>query len=219
MTTAHDLAALQAHTSGRSLSLPATARDLRRDLRAALVRASNARKITTSTADIEARVRLLDEARLRESFGKLFKDLHDRGAHHGAFCIFGGDKNQSRDPALRHFKRDDGAWFDFSITVREADGRLELLAYDFELRLAPGMGAPFIRFDLNLPDHRNERRELRCHLHPGSDDLLLPAPMMSPSEVLSLFIHEVRLPVDRKVRTLTAFELTWLGDSLATASR
>jgi hypothetical protein len=76
------------------------------------------------------------------------------------------------------------------------------------------MGASFLRFDLNLPEHENQQRELRCHLHPGSDDVLVPAPMMSPLEVLDLFTHEARMPVGRKPRTPTEFEVGWLQQTL-----
>jgi hypothetical protein len=73
----------------------------------------------------------------------------------------------------------------------------------------PGMGAPFLRFDLNLPAHRNEQRELRCHLHPGSDDLLLPAPTMHSHELLWLFLNEIRLPAGRSARYPEARDQQW----------
>lgn len=218
MPEADYLGALRAHTNGRSLELPASAAELRRDLRTALVQGRQARKIVTSMEQITRQVTILKEDQVRTDFGKLFKELHARDLHRGAFCIFGGVKNQGRDASLPHFERSDGGWFDFSITVREARGGLELLAYDFEMRFAPGMGAPFIRFDMNLPDHRNDQRDLRCHLHPGSDDVLVPAPMMSPSEVLAFFIDGARLPADRKPRSPTDFEVGWLRQSLQRAS-
>jgi hypothetical protein len=98
--------------------------------------------------------------------------------------------------------------------VREAGGRVELLAYDFEIRLAPGMGASFLRFDLNLPGHDNAKRELRCHLHPGSDELLVPAPLMSPSELCKLFVYGARFPTARRPRTPTSFDVGWLRQTL-----
>lgn len=218
MLDAHSLAALQGHTNGRKLELPASARDLRRELRAVLVKAHRTGKVTTSMDDIERRVTLLDEDQIKARLGKLFKELQERKSERSAFCIFGGVKNQARDSSLPHFVRDDGAWFDFSITVRETGNGLQLLAYDFEIRFAPGMGTPFLRFDLNLPDHRNQERDLRCHLHPGSDDVLVPAPLMTPSEVLALFIEGARLPAGRKPRNLTVFEVSWLKHSLEQAS-
>ncbi|MFS8069055.1 MAG: hypothetical protein ACMG6S_22070, partial [Byssovorax sp.] len=71
---------------------------------------------------------------------------------------------------------------------------------------------------LNLPGHGNEKRDLRCHLHPGSDDLLVPAPLLTPSELLTLFIEGARLVVRHNhPRTPTNFEVDWLDESLALA--
>ena len=218
MPDVHGLTALQLHTNGRPLELDTRARDLRARLTRVLVAARNAKKLKTSNEDIANRVTLLDEKKIVQHLEKLSKELQHRDLHRGAFCIFGGVKNQGRDASLPHFERNDGAWFDFSITVRESGGHLELLAYDFEIRFAPGMGSPFLRFDLNLPDHPNQARELRCHLHPGSDDILVPAPLMSPAEVLWLFIEGARLPTNRAPRTPTAFEASWFKRSFVTAN-
>jgi hypothetical protein len=84
--------------------------------------------------------------------------------------------------------------------VRTRKGQpLELIAYDFELcfpeRLHQEARFPrFVRFDLNPPAHGNESRGLRCHMHPGHDDLLAPAPLMSPFDVLDLFVAGLVLP-------------------------
>lgn len=204
------LDALQCYTTERPLALPASADKLLRQIRATLVKASNASKIATSPGEITKHVQLL-----REPPPNVLKDLEARELTKNAFCIVGGVKNQGHDRSLPHLERSDGAWFDFSITVREHGGALELLAYDFEIRLLPGMGAPFLRFDLNLPEHRNEARELRCHLHPGNNDLLVPAPLMSPGEVLALFVDGVRPLTSRKPRTPTDFEVSWLKETLA----
>jgi hypothetical protein len=150
---------------------------------------------------------------------QIAQELQARGLHEGAFCIVGGEKNQDRDRSLTHLARDDGAWFDFSITVRERGRQLELVAQDFEIRLPPGMGGPFLRFDYNLPAHRNEEREMRCHLHPGSDDILVPAPLMSSLEMLALFIDGLRWPEERKRRAPTPFEVTWFQQAHASLQR
>lgn len=209
-----ELADLQTYTTARVASLhkPLSKSKLKSELQSLLIKASNQRKIKTPPKLIAERVILVEEPP-----PQVMDHLKDQDLARGAFCIFGGscEKNQQRDTALPHFVRDDGAWFDFSITARETDEGVELLAYDFELRLAPGGGSPFLRFDLNLPDHHNEHRELRAHVHPGSDDVLIPAPLMSPSEVLALFIDGVRLSANRKPRTPTAFEIEWLARTLA----
>lgn len=204
-----DFIELQRHTTARTITLPASAADLWRQVRTALFKARTAKKIVTSHKNIQNYVMLLDEPP-----PQVLDRLRKLNLHHGAFCIEGGVKNQNRDRTLPHFERNDGAWFDFTITAREQGGSLNLLAYDFEIRLKPGMGAPFLRFDLNLPEHPNEQRELRCHMHPGSDDVLVPAPMMNPLEVLYLFTHEARPTVGRKPRTPTDFEVGWLKATL-----
>lgn len=204
------LGALQSYTNARPLALPRSAKELTRELRALLIKASNERKLLTSPREINARVVLLDEPP-----PQVLGELSKQGLERGAFCIVGGVKNQNRDVGLAHFKRNDGAWFDFSMTVRETEQNLEVLAYDFELRFAPGMGAPFLRFDLNLPGHHNQARDLRCHLHPGSDDLLVPAPLLTPSEMLTLFVDGARLAVRRnQPRSPTKFEVDWLKETL-----
>jgi len=200
---------LQRHTNERLLDLPKSANELCRELRILLVQASNKRKVTDSPAYIHKYVSVL------ESLPPQVSEGIPEAERTGAFCIAGGAKNQNRDRRLPHFERKDGAWFDFSIVIREEQRSLKLLAYDFEIRFPPSMGAPFLRFDLNLPGHHNVQRELRCHLHPGSDDVLVPAPLMSPSEVLALFIDGARpLAEDRKPRTLTGFEVGWLEQTL-----
>jgi len=206
--------AIQQHVLARELELPARAKVLHRDLRNALVRASNAGRLVTPPSEIHRLVQLLPEPP-----PQLAEDLRARALHRGAFCIVGGEKNQHRDPKLAHLARSDGAWFDFSITVRERGPRLDLLAYDFEVRFPPGMGMPFLRFDLNLPAHRNEDRELRSHLHLGCEDILGPAPLMSPLEILALFLDGLRWPEDRKRRDPTDFEVSWFQATHALVRR
>lgn len=204
------LDAVQTHVLARALELPSRARELHRDLRNALVRASNTEQLLTSPSEIHRLIKLLPEPP-----PQIAQELQERRLHEGAFCIIGGEKNQGRERSRAHLVRNDEAWFDFSITVRERGGQLELLAQDFEIRFPAGMGTPFLRFDLNLPAHRNEAREMRCHLHPGSDDILAPAPLMSPLELLTLFVDGLRWPEDRKRRDPTAFEVDWFRQTHA----
>ena len=78
------------------------------------------------------------------------------------------------------------------IVARTSRGPLQLLAYDFELRFPEAQVPGWIRIDLNLPGHDNEEDGLRSHLHPGNDDLQAPAPLLSPLELLDLFLHGLR---------------------------
>jgi hypothetical protein len=106
----------------------------------------------------------------------------------GAYVIVGGEKDFKRDPSKLQLRRTDGAWLHFSIALRVVN-RVELIAYDYELVFRSPHVPPFLRFDLNPPGHPNE---IRCHVHPGNDDLLAPAPLMNPKEVLELFVVGMR---------------------------
>ena len=143
---------------------------------------------------------------LRDPPHRIFAQLKEAApppeVERGAQALVGGSKNFHRSLDLPHFTRDDGGWFDFAITAREQNGALELLAYNFELRFPvspPGLGQPpppFVRFDLNPPGHSNADRGLRAHVHVGHDDLSVPAPILSPEEILDLLLYGLRLPAD-----------------------
>ena len=106
--------------------------------------------------------------------------------------ISGGVKSFRRNPADARLVRDDGAWIHFTISVRPKDGTLELLAYDFEIVFPAGHAPAFLRLDLNPEDHPNAGRELRSHAHPGHDDIQIPAPVMTPEEILELMLRGLR---------------------------
>ena len=46
--------------------------------------------------------------------------------------------------------------------------------------------------DANEPGHSNEERGLRSHMHPGNDDLLVPAPVLSPTELIDVLVRRLR---------------------------
>jgi hypothetical protein len=106
-----------------------------------------------------------------------------------------GKKPFARMPDQARIKRWDGAWLHFTLTLRcsEKGKKLveELWAYDFELVFPDGHSPAFVRFDLNEPGHENEGREIRSHMHPANDDLLVPAPVMSPEELLDVLIRRL----------------------------
>lgn len=103
----------------------------------------------------------------------------------------------------RHFVRDDGAWLSFTLTTRQNERRLEILTYSFELVWPNAVSPWFLRFDLNAPGHANDAREIRSHLHPGNDDLLAPAPIMTPEELLDLLLWRLRPRDPDAVRATT----------------
>jgi hypothetical protein len=124
-------------------------------------------------------------------------------------AVWGGvEVNQKRDPALPHFLRADGAWFDFHIELRryagdlgQFRGDLELHGYGYEIRFPSdlGCGVSWLRFDLNPPGHDNEIRNVRAHFHPGDDDLQAPSPVLHPEEALEILLSDLlHLPEKRR---------------------
>jgi hypothetical protein len=118
--------------------------------------------------------------------------MSERESKLGTYQIVGGLKAFRREPDMAQLKRSDGAWIHFSLTARSQAQAVEMLAYDFEIVFPAGHSPVFLRFDLNEQGHRNEGREIRSHLHPGNDDLLVPAPVMTPLELLTLFLDDLR---------------------------
>jgi hypothetical protein len=174
------LLAVQERISGAKPSLPVTEDELFRALRKMLLTASDEGILT-------------NEPHVIHNYLKKTQPPPEARAHQSAVAIVGGEKNQHRSKERKHFLRADGAWFDFAITVaRSRGGPLALLGYDFEIRFPQGQAPSWIRIDLNLPGHDNEEDGLRSHLHPGNDDLQAPAPVLSPLELLDLFLHGFR---------------------------
>jgi hypothetical protein len=111
--------------------------------------------------------------------------------------IMGGDKNQKREFHVPHFKLNNGCWFDFAITIDETGKPAQIIGFDFEIRFPQKEGetkVPFLRIDLNLPDHNNDVRNLRFHLHPSNDDIMIHSPPMSPLEILHMFLYGINIP-------------------------
>ena len=150
-------------------------------LRHYLNRASDQKLIADSPRDIRAKLVISDP--IPEVSGA----THSIG--------IAGPRNFHRDPTLPHFARyADKARLDFQISIREASGQVEILAYVFELVLPEGSPFPFVRFDLNHEQHLNASLGLRSHLHLGTDDdgYSIPGSMLSPFEVLDIVLHRVR---------------------------
>ena len=112
----------------------------------------------------------------------------------GIIEITGGKRNFKRLKEISHFERCDGCWFDFAILVNENIKPAEIIAFDFEIRFLENNPTKFLRFDLNLPEHNNDDRGKRFHLHPGNDDLMIHASPLSPLEILHLFLYDLKTP-------------------------
>ncbi len=175
---------LAAYICNREVDLPDRPDDLVDLLRNELCLARDKRILATKKRDV----------------WKLLKTGDSPISCDGGVGIYGGEKDFKRRGDKPRFVRNDGAWFHFTITVDMRDRRpLALIAYDFELvfpeKLVKEHQFPlFVRFDLNQPGHRNDCRELRAHMHPGHDDLITPAPLMAPLEILRLFLYGGLVP-------------------------
>jgi len=110
-----------------------------------------------------------------------------------------GKRNQKRSRDVPYFERADGCWFDFSILINELPKPAEVIGFSFEIRFPDDYQVRYLRYDLNLPNHDNEERGMRFHLHPGSDDFMIHSPPMSPLEILHLFLYG--LPIPEKPRS------------------
>ena len=115
----------------------------------------------------------------------------------GHYEILGGSKNFKRIQDIPHFKLHNGCWFDFAITIDETGKPAQIIGFDFEIRFPQKEGetkVPFLRIDLNLPDHNNDERNIRFHLHPSNDDIMIHSPPMSPLEILHMFLYGINIP-------------------------
>jgi hypothetical protein len=110
--------------------------------------------------------------------------------------IMGGGKNFNRTQDIPHFKLHNGCWFDFAITIDETGKPAQIIGFDFEIRFPQKEGetlVPFLRIDLNLPEHNNDERNIRFHLHPSNDDIMIHSPPMSPLEILHMFLYGLNI--------------------------
>jgi hypothetical protein len=107
-----------------------------------------------------------------------------------------GTKNTDRTKSIPHFSRHDGFWFDFSIMIDQKLKPAEVIGFNFELRfpeqlIQANQSPQFIRFDFNPPGHSND---IRLHMHPGTEDFMIPSPPMTPLEILHLFLYGFQIP-------------------------
>ncbi|CAD5936228.1 hypothetical protein L2E69_01065 [Planktothrix agardhii 1806] len=111
----------------------------------------------------------------------------------------GGEKNFKRRKEIPHFERFDQCWFDFFILIDENPKPAEVIGFNFEIRFPENYDpAKFLRFDLNSPNHNNEERGMRFHVHPSSDDFMIHSPPMTPLEILHLFLYGLPIPDKRR---------------------
>lgn len=183
---------LQKWLCSRELELPATPSDLVSKLRICLLNAKKGRKLKNSREEITHK--LLKMSPVDSNLYERLKLTPEEHPLKQVVSIMGGQKDYKDDANSLHFLREDGARFNFALTLHLPPKRnMILLAYDFELRFAGIEALSFVRFDLNPPANSREDK-MRCHLHLNQNDdgLSVPAPLMHPLELLNLFIDGLR---------------------------
>lgn len=188
-----DAPPLQKWICSRELQLPSTPDKLMTELRAFLLNAKKQGSVTSSRDDIIHKLLKKTDPVDRTLYERLKLDPTEHPPKQ-VVSIVGGQKDYKDDARSLHFLRDDNARFNFSLTLHlHPKQGMVLLAYDFELRLADIDALSFVRFDLNPPANCRPDK-MRCHLHLNQNDdgLSVPAPLLHPVELLSLFIDDLR---------------------------
>lgn len=90
------------------------------------------------------------------------------------------------------FVRRDGVACNFKIVVRALEKKLELLSYVLHLNSPPGhaVGPRFLRWEYSSARKTNvdALKEPLAHLHPGHDCVRLPSAVLSPRELITVFL-------------------------------
>ena len=110
------------------------------------------------------------------------------------YVITVGKKNQKHRQDIPHFKLNNGCWFDFTILISEVSKPSQILGFNFEIRFPEKFSPSFLRFDLNPPNHKNNVGNMRFHLHPSNETIMLHSPPMSPLEILHMFLYGIEIP-------------------------
>jgi hypothetical protein len=87
------------------------------------------------------------------------------------------------------FVRRDGLSCHFLINLLETPTGLQLLSYAFHVD-APGSTPAFLRWEYAVSRKAgvDAVKEPLAHLHPGHDDVRLPAPVLGPREIIAVFL-------------------------------
>ncbi len=129
-----------------------------------------------------------DEGILRTGPGDIYKWLRKDGGDGEVLLVNGGEGFDKGQPAGEFFLFKDGARLSFSLAVDYRTRPPRLMSYRFFLRLPSGGQPAFVRLDLNPGLKESALVEPRSHIHPGHDDVRLPAPVMSPLEILGTLL-------------------------------
>lgn len=120
-----------------------------------------------------------DQEEVSNNLHALLKQKEDR-----SYIYIALGPQTDKGPSNSHYNFDTGARLSFGITLLRDRRKSRLVAYRFHYVFKEGHSPAFIRFDLNPSGERPALEESRCHLHPGSNEVRLPARVLSPLEVL-----------------------------------
>jgi len=145
------------------------------EIRALLLEASDDGTLLTAPFEIIPLLRHRRDRRNPETLTVWCGETFDQGQEGGQFL---------------HLSN--GGRLSFSLTAEYAGQVRRLISYRFHLRRAAGLSPAFLRFDLN-PEHgvHEPLDEPRCHLHPGSDDIRIQCPILSPTEILHKLLYGI----------------------------
>lgn len=90
-----------------------------------------------------------------------------------------------------------GSRLTFGVTVRDGGRNAVLIAYRFQVQFPEWHSPNYLRFDLIPRQHEVPLREARCHLHPGTRDMRIPIPVLSPFEVLDRIFFVIEPQIRR----------------------
>ena len=90
------------------------------------------------------------------------------------------------------FVRRDGVRCHFVIVVRERDDALDLISYVLHVDAPEGEGPcpRFLRWEYSpeRKDGVDAVKEPLAHFHPGHDHIRIPSPVLSPKELIAVFL-------------------------------
>lgn len=126
---------------------------------------------------------------------ELLKHESNVGADGNAtVTVFGGATFDKGVDTGEFFVRRDGARISFTVTAAYPDAAQPAWhSYRFHLSFAEGGNPRYLRIDLNRPGGGNALLEPRSHVHVGAENLRVPVPIMSPTEILEKLIYGVPL--------------------------
>jgi hypothetical protein len=156
---------------------PRTKNDLRANIRALLIGASDEGALSSRLHEILSLLNYSVETNQTRTYVSLScGESMDKGQAGGSFLL-----------------KPDGSRLSFALTVVfDGHGPGALVAYRFHLQFPDGSVPPFLRFDLNHePAAHEPLHEPRYHIHPGSNEIRVQIPPMTPAQVLHKLIYGV----------------------------